>query len=164
MDNIGFIMQEPKTDRDQTIDRTIKETFKSLSVLADSLIEEAKKKTKTREEYIAFMEGAAYIFYKVCHRDDVKSVSRSGGITTIEDAINHCYDLIPFMEENEVFEHLKLVGWFNELLKFRGEQPIPMPTEYMTNERIKKCYEAFSTRHQKVNLGISDNFIKNGNL
>lgn len=162
MDEIGFILQEPKTDRDQTIDRTIKETFKSLSVLADSLIEEAKKKTKTREEYIAFMEGAAYIFYKVCQRDDVKNASRSDGITTIEDAINHCYDLIPFMEENEVYEHMKLIGWFNELLIFRGEQPIPMPTEYMANERIKKCYEALSTRHQKANLRIGNNFIKKG--
>lgn len=160
MENIGFILQEPKTDRDQTIDRTIKETFKSLSVLADSLIEEAKKKTKTREEYIAFMEGAAYIFYKVCKRDDVKSASRSGGITTIEDAINHCYDLIPFMEENEVYEHMKLISWLNELLIFQGKQPIPMSTEYMANERIKKCYEAFSTRHQKANLTISDTFVK----
>lgn len=43
-EHIGFILQEPKTDRDQTIDSTIKETFKSLSVLADSLIEEVKKK------------------------------------------------------------------------------------------------------------------------
>ena len=162
MDKIGFILQEPRTDRDQTIDRTIKEVFKSLSLLADSLIEEAKKKTKTREEYIAFMEGAAYIFYKVCQRDDVKSASRSGGITTIEDAINHCYDLIPFMEENEVYEHMKLISWFNELLIFRGEQPIPMPTEYMANERIKKCYETFSTRHQKANLRIGNNFIKKG--
>lgn len=160
MENIGFVLQEPKTDRDQTIDRTIKETFKSLSVLADSLIEEAKKKTKTREEYIAFLEGAAYIFYKVCKRDDVKSASRSGGITTIEDAINHCYDLIPFMEENEVYEHMKLISWFNELLIFQGKQPIPMPTEYMANERIKKCCEAFSTRHQKANLTISDTFVK----
>jgi len=159
MENTGFVLQEPRTDRDQTIDRTIKETFKSLSLLADSLIEEAKKRTKTRGEYIAFMEGAAYIFYKVCQRDDVKSASRSGGITTIQDAINHCYDLIPFMEENELYEHIKLISWFNELLIFRGEQPIQMPTEYMTNERIKKCYEAFSTRHQKANLRISDNFV-----
>lgn len=154
------MLQEPRTDRDQTIDKTIKETFKSLSVLADSLIEEAKKRTKTREEYIAFMEGAAYIFYKVCQRDDVKSASRSGGITTIEDAINHCYDLIPFMEENEVYEHIKLISWLNELLIYRGEKPIPMPTEYMANERIKKCYETFSTRHQKSNLRISDTFVK----
>lgn len=159
-ENIGFILQEPKTDRDQTIDKTIKETFKSLSVLADSLIEEAKKKTKTREEYIAFMEGAAYIFYKVCHRDDVKSASRSGGITTIQDAINHCYDLIPFMEENEVHEHLKLISWLNQLLVYKGENPVPMPDNYMKNEHIKRCLDAFSKLHQKSNLTIDSGFIK----
>ncbi len=160
MENIGFILQEPKTDRDQTIDRTIKETFKSLSLLADSLIEEAKRKTKTREEYIAFMEGAAFIFYRVCQRDDVNSASKGSPINTIEDAINHCYDLLPFMEESEMMEHLKLVSWFNELLKYQGKEPIRIPNEYLSNERIRRCVDTFSTRHQKANLTISGDFIK----
>ncbi len=159
-DSISFVLQEPKTDRDQTIDRTIKQAFKSLSLLADSLIEEAKKKTKTREEYIAFMEGAAFIFYRVCQRDDVNSASKGSPINTIEDAINHCYDLLPFMEDSELMEHLKLIKWFNELLVFQGKEPVKMPNEYLDNERIKKCIQVFSTRHQKVNFTIHKDFVK----
>ena len=154
MEEYGFVVQEPKSDRDQTIDRTIKETFKALSLLADDMIEEAKKKTKTREEYIAFLEGAAFLFYKACKRDDRKIASKGSPINTIADAIWHCYDLIPFMEEGEVMEHLKLTSWLNELLVIKGEEPIKVPKEYLTNERIKHSLELFSTRHQKSNLTV----------
>ena len=156
-EKISFILEEPKSDRDQTIDRTIKETFKALSLLADDMIEEAKKKTKTREEYIAFLEGAAFIFYKACKRDDRQIASKGSPINTIEDAIWHCYDLIPFMEEGEVMEHLKLASWLNELRVLKGEKPIEIPEEYLSNERIRHSLELFSTRliHRKNNLTIN---------
>jgi hypothetical protein len=123
---IGYILQEPTNERDKIIKATIRETFKELAVLADSLVEAAKDQTKTREEYIAFLHGAAFMFYNVCTHDDTHHhCSKIGkGIITVQDAINHCNDLLPFMEPSEKEEHIKLMNWLNELLERRGEKKI----------------------------------------
>ena len=46
----------------------VAETFKALSLLTDELITKAKEVTSTKEEYDAFMRGAAFVFYRVCER------------------------------------------------------------------------------------------------
>jgi hypothetical protein len=117
-----FIVQQTKSDRDETIKATIEQTFKELALLADSLVESAKAQTKTREEYIAFLKGAAFLFHSVCERDK-KGLKKTGkGIETIQDAISHCNDLIPFMHEEDKAEHLQLMNWLNELLERRNAE------------------------------------------
>ena len=120
MENTEFILQQSQKQLQETIRLTIAESFKSLSLLADSLIEQAKHDTKTRDEYIAYLEGAAFLFYRVCDRSDRNIEKVTSGISTPQDAINHCYDLLPFMTDAEKEEHLKLMKWLNELLKRRG--------------------------------------------
>ena len=121
MENSGIVLTQIKSDREDTIKSTIKETFQELAILADSLVESAKSQTSTREEYIAFLKGAAFIFHSVCEHD-VRKVKKAGvktGIVTVEDAIEHCYDLLPFMHEEDKVEHLKLAEWLKELVVLR---------------------------------------------
>ena len=144
MEGTEFILQEPRDDRAETARRAVDAAFKSLSLLADSLVYEAEKQTKTREEYIAFMKGAAFLFYRVCKRDDGQYAKKPNGINTIQDAIKHCWALYPFMSDVEREEHLKLVGWLNELLVFRGEQPIEAPREYLDDEELKVAISEYN--------------------
>ena len=48
MDNV-FRLEEMPNDRMKTAQEAVRVAFKSLSLLADSLISEAEKQTKTRE-------------------------------------------------------------------------------------------------------------------
>lgn len=133
MDNV-FSLEEMPTDRMKTAQEAVRIAFKSLSLLADDLISEAEKKTKTKEEYIAFMKGASFIFYRVCQRDDVQHAHKTGGLSTPEDAVKHCLALFPFMTDVEKEEHIRLIKWLNELIKYEGREPISIPKEYLNNE------------------------------
>lgn len=141
MDNV-FRLEEMPNDRMKTAQEAVRVAFKSLSLLADSLISEAEKQTKTREEYIAFMKGAAFLFYRVCQRDDVQHARKQGGLLTPEDAVKHCWALFPFMSEIEKEEHFRLVKWLNKLIEFEGREPIPTPKEYLNDEDLKKSLDA----------------------
>lgn len=140
----AFIVDDAKNERIAIASEAVRVAFKSLSILADSLIEEAKKQTKTREEYIAYMKGAAFLFYRVCQRNDLPHATKSTGISSIEDAIHHCWDLYPFMTDLEKGEHFKLISWLNELLEFKGKNKIEPPEEYMNDEDIKKSIQAYN--------------------
>lgn len=133
MDNV-FCLEEMPNDRMKTAQEAVRVAFKSLSLLADDLISEAEKKNKTKEEYIAFMKGAAFIFYRVCQRDDVQHAHKTGGLSTPEDAIKHCLSLFPFMTDVEKEEHLRLIKWLNELINYEGRESIPIPKECLINE------------------------------
>ena len=129
-----FRFMETPNDRMETAQEAVRVAFKSLSLLADDLISEAEKKTKTKEEYIAYMKGAAFIFYRVCQRDDVQHAHKTGGLSTPEDAIKHCLALFPFMTDVEKEEHLRLIKWLNKLVEYEGREPIAIPKEYITDE------------------------------
>ena len=141
MDNV-FRLEEMPNDRMKTAQEAVRVAFKSLSLLADSLISEAEKQTKTREEYIAFMKGAAFLFYRVCQRDDMQHARKQGSLLTPEDAVKHCWALFPFMTEIEKEEHFRLVKWLNKLIEFEGRKPIPTPKEYLKDKDIKKSLES----------------------
>ena len=136
------MLEEMPNDRMKTAQEAVRVAFKSLSLLADSLIAEAEKQTKTKEEYIAFMKGAAFLFYRVCQRDDMQHATKKGGLLTPEDAIKHCWSLFPFMTEIEREEHYRLVKWLNKLIEFEGREPIPVPKEYLTDKDISESLKA----------------------
>lgn len=138
----SFVLHEVETDRMKTAQEAVRGAFKSLSLLADSLIAEAEKQTKTREEYIAFMKGAAFLFYRVCQRDDTQHASKKGSMLTPEDAVRHCWALFPFMTDIEKEEHYRLVCWLNKLIEFEGREPIPIPPEYLNDKQLSDCLNA----------------------
>lgn len=114
---------------------TIKEVNTELSLTAEKLIERAERDTTNIGEYIAFMKGAAFIFYNIAKRGNEHSGTPSS-ITSIPDAITHCIKLLPFMEKDEKAEHLLLISWLNELLTLKGCTPIKLPQEYFSDKDI----------------------------
>lgn len=129
MENIG-IFATRDVDINDVIRDTIKEVNEGMSLMCDTLIAEAEKTTKTLGEYNAFMKGAAFIFRCVARRNDPTKYGTPSTISTIQSAIQHCIKLLPFMEETEKIEHIKLIGWLNELLVQKGEKEIKIPKQF----------------------------------
>lgn len=129
MENIG-IYGIKDIDIHSLIQDTIKEVNTSTSLLCDTLVEEAERNTTTLEEYKAFMKGAAFVFRCVAKRNEPNKYGTPQTISTIQSAITHCIKLLPFMEEIEKQEHLKLIGWLNELLISKGEKAVTIPKQY----------------------------------
>ena len=129
MENIGIFATRDVDINDVIID-TIKKVNEGMSLMCDTLIVEAEKTTKTLEEYNAFMKGAAFVFRCVAKRNDPTRYGTPSTISTIQSAIQHCIKLLPFMEEMEKTEHIKLIGWLNELLVQKGENEIKIPKQF----------------------------------
>lgn len=129
MENIG-IYGIKDIDIHSLIQDTIKEVNTSTSLLCDTLVEEAERNTTTLEEYKAFMKGAAFVFRCVAKRNEPNKYGTPQTISTIQSAITHCIKLLPFMEDIEKQEHLKLIGWLNELLVQKGENEVKIPKQF----------------------------------
>lgn len=129
MENIG-IYGIKDIDTHSLIQDTIKEVNTSTSLLCDTLVEEAERNTSTLEEYKAFMKGAAFVFRCVAKRNEPNKYGTPQTISTIQSAITHCIKLLPFMEEIEKQEHLKLISWLNELLISKGEKAVTIPKQF----------------------------------
>lgn len=123
MENIGIYATKDININD-IIKDTIKEVNEGMSLMCDNLITEAENATNTLEEYNAFMKGAAFVFRCVAKRNDPNRYGTPETISTIESAIKHCIKLLPFMEDIEKEEHLKLIGWLNKLLSLEGKETI----------------------------------------
>lgn len=123
MENIGIYATKDVNIND-IIKDTIKEVNEGMSLICDNLIKEAENNTNTLEEYKAYMKGAAFVFRCVAKRNDPNRYGTPETISTIESAIKHCIKLLPFMEDIEKEEHLKLIGWLNKLLSLEGKETI----------------------------------------
>lgn len=133
-----YLLQQQRSVLETVVKKAVKETFTELSLLTDDLLTTAEKNTKTREEYVAFLKGAAFIFYKVCKRDDKQPSGQSSPIESPDDAIEHIVELFPFLTEDEKSEHLKLVNWLNDLLEKSGKPKVELP-------KYIKDYECLAT-------------------
>ena len=129
MENIG-IYGIKDIDTHSLIQDTIKEVNTSMSLLCDTLVEEAERNTTTLEEYKAFMKGAAFVFRCIAKRNDPTRYGTPSTISTIQSAIQHCIKLMPFMEDSEKAEHIKLINWLNDLLEYRNEEIIKIPEQF----------------------------------
>ena len=129
MENIG-IYATKDIDINEIIKNTINEVNEGMSLMCDNLIMEAEKATNNLEEYNAFMKGAAFVFRCVAKRNDPTRYGTPSTISTIQSAIQHCIKLLPFMEETEKIEHIKLINWLNELLVQKGENEIKIPKQF----------------------------------
>lgn len=98
--------------------------------MCDDLITEAENATNTLEEYNAFMKGAAFVFKCIAKRNDPTRYGTPSTISTIQSAIQHCIKLLPFMEEHEKIEHIKLISWLNDLLVRKGENEVKIPEQF----------------------------------
>lgn len=129
MENIGIYATKDININD-IIKDTIKEVNEGMSLMCDNLITEAENATNTLEEYNAFMKGAAFVFKCIAKRNDPTRYGTPSTISTIQSAIQHCIKLLPFMEETEKTEHIKLIGWLNELLVQKGENEVKIPEQF----------------------------------
>ena len=129
MENIGIYATRYVNIND-IIKDTIKEVNEGMSLICDNLVTEAERTTNTLEEYNAFMKGAAFVFRCVAKRNDPTIYGTPSTISTIQSAIHHCIKLLPFMEDVEKVEHIKLIGWLNELLVQKGENTIKIPEQF----------------------------------
>ena len=129
MENIGIYVTKDVNIND-IIKDTIKEVNEGMSLMCDNLITEAERTTNTLEEYKAYMKGAAFVFKKKTKRNNPTRYGTPSTISTIQSAIQHCIKLLPFMEEIEKTEHIKLIGWLNELLVKKGEKEIKIPKQF----------------------------------
>lgn len=129
MVNIGIYATKDVNINDIIRD-TIKEVNEGMSLICDNLIKEAENNTNTLEEYKAYMKGAAFVFRCVAKRNDPNRYGTPETISTIESAIKHCIKLLPFMEDIEKEEHLKLIGWLNKLLSLEGKDTIKTPEQF----------------------------------
>ena len=129
MENIGIYATKDININD-IIKDTIKEVNEGMSLMCDNLITEAENATNTLEEYNAFMKGAAFVFKCIAKRNGPTRYGTPGTISTIQSAIQHCIKLLPFMEETEKIEHIKLIGWLNELLVQKGENKVKIPEQF----------------------------------
>lgn len=132
-------------DLKTVVKETVKEIAEGVSILTDDLIISAENNTKTREEFIAYMKGAAFIFYRLAKRYNPHSGTPIR-ISTIEEAIQHCIKLLPFMERDEKIEHIYLIQWLNKLLKIETGKEISYPKEYLTDNEIKDAYAEYCKR------------------
>ena len=133
-------------DLKTVVKETVKEIAEGVSILTDDLIISAENNTKTREEYIAYMKGAAFVFYRLAKRYSPYSGTPIR-ISTIEEAIQHCIKLLPFMERDEKIEHMYLIQWLNKLLKIETGKEITYPKEYLTDNEIREAYDEFCKRN-----------------
>ena len=129
MENIGIYATRYVNIND-IIKDTIKEVNEGMSLMCDNLVTEAERTTNTLEEYNAFMKGAAFVFRCVAKRNNPTRYGTPSTISTIQSAIHHCIKLLPFMEDIEKVEHIKLIGWLNELLVQKGENTIKIPEQF----------------------------------
>ena len=129
MENIG-IYATKDIDINEIIKNTINEVNEGMSLICDNLVTEAERTTNTLEEYKAYMKGAAFVFRCVAARNDPTKYGTPSTISTIQSAIHHCIKLLPFMEDVERAEHIKLIGWLNELLVQKGENTIKIPEQF----------------------------------
>ena len=129
MENIGIYATKDVNIND-IIKDTIKEVNEGMSLMCDNLIAEAEKTTNTLEEYKAYMKGAAFVFRCVAKRNNPNRYGTPETISTIESAIKHCIKLLPFMEDIEREEHLKLIGWLNKLLFLEGKRQLKIPEQF----------------------------------
>ena len=74
--------------------------------------------------------GAAFVFKCIAKRNDPTRYGTPSTISTIQSAIQHCIKLLPFMEETEKIEHIKLINWLNELLVQKGENEVKIPKQF----------------------------------
>lgn len=141
MDGTEFVVPQLKSDRDETIQRTVEATLKRVSCAAGDLVSAAEAGTRTKAEYSAFMRGAAFMFYKVCERGGGRRYAPEAGFTSSpEEAVRHVYSMLPFMTDDERKEHLALAGWLNELIERRGGKRIPLPDDFSDGESLQHYY------------------------
>lgn len=147
---------------DEVCKKTIQEVNTSLSMLTDDLISAAEHDTETKKEFIAYMKGAAFIFYHIAQRKGAQYGTPSI-ISTTQQAIEHLIKLLPFMAGDEKVEHLLLMNWLNELRRYKNEEIIKIPDDYYTDEDICNAIDEIKSRlhaeeHDNFNNSTLINF------
>lgn len=136
---LNNLIKELKKEKTSSLDMLlllkiiIADDFSDFDLVSDQVIQEAKKRYPLHpEQQKIWLDGAAYVYYALMTKK--KETAYPCGVLTLDDAIQHCDDVLPLCETEEVkAEHIQLGKWLKELKELRAwkqrvKQSIEKPT------------------------------------
>lgn len=98
----------------------IQDDLSDFDLVSDQVIAKAKEEyPNSPQSQQIWLKGAAYVYYALMTKK--KESAYPCGNLTLDDAIQHCKDVLPLCENDEVRkEHEQLCKWLQELKQLRG--------------------------------------------
>ena len=122
---LNALIKELKKEKTSSLDMLlllkiiISDDLSDFDLVSDQVIQAAEEKYPNNPNMKkAWLEGAAYVYYALMTKK--KETSYHCGVLTLDDAIQHCKDVLPLCETDEVrAEHVQLGKWLKELKDLR---------------------------------------------
>lgn len=120
------LIKELKKEKTSSLDMLLllkiimSDDFSDFDLVSDQVIKVAEEKYPNKPGMKkAWLEGAAYIYYALMTKK--RDTAYPCGVLTLDDAIQHCKDVLPLCETDEVrAEHIQLGRWLEELKELRA--------------------------------------------
>lgn len=122
---LNTLIKELKKEKTSSLDMLlllkiiISDDLADFDLVSDQLIRVAEENYPNNPNMKkAWLKGAAYVYYALMTKKE--ETSYHCGVLTIDDAIQHCKDVLPLCETDEVrAEHIQLGKWLEELKDLR---------------------------------------------
>ena len=122
---LNALIKELKKEKTSSLDMLlllkiiISDDLSDFDLVSDQVIQVAEENYPNNPNMKkAWLEGAAYVYYALMTKK--KETSYHCGVLTLDDAIQHCKDVLPLCETDEVrAEHVQLGKWLEELKDLR---------------------------------------------
>lgn len=122
---LNALIKELKKEKTSSLDMLlllkiiISDDLSDFDLVSDQVIQAAEEKYPNNPGMKkAWLEGAAYIYYALMTKK--RDTAYPCGVLALDDAIQHCKDVLPLCETDEVrAEHIQLGKWLEELKDLR---------------------------------------------
>lgn len=122
---LNALIKELKKEKTSSLDMLlllkiiISDDLADFDLVSDQVIQVAEESYPNNPDMKkAWLEGAAYVYYALMTKK--KETSYHCGVLTLDDAIQHCKEVLPLCETDEVrAEHVQLGKWLEELKDLR---------------------------------------------
>ena len=122
---LNALIKELKKEKTSSLDMLlllkiiISDDLSDFDLISDQVIQAAEEKYPNNPDMKkAWLEGAAYVYYALMTKK--RDTAYPCGVLTLDDAIQHCKDVLPLCETDEVrAEHIQLGKWLEELKDLR---------------------------------------------
>ena len=122
---LNALIKELKKEKTSSLDMLlllkiiISDDLSDFDLVSDQVIQVAEERYPNNPDMKkAWLEGAAHVYYALMTKK--KETSYHCGVLTLDDAIQHCKDVLPLCETDEVrAEHVQLGKWLEELKDLR---------------------------------------------
>lgn len=122
---LNDLIKELKKEKTSSLDMLLllkiimSDDLSDFDLVSDQVIQAAEEKYPNNPNMKkAWLEGAAYVYYALMTKK--KETAYHCGVITLDDAIQHCKDVLPLCETDEVrAEHIQLGRWLEELKELR---------------------------------------------